>query len=303
MKKIIDLHHHLDTLQGLIQKRSKAQKHLFHLDDHVSEECQTILSVPIYALTLKNYQSNISMIKELKRKMNKLGSQVRLITTKSDLDGDYKLGIILHVESGRLIKSPESQLPELFDLGVRGIIPIHFVDNSIGQSCDDPLRRMKIKKKDAGLTDKGHRFIEQMNDLGMWADVSHTTDQTAEDILDKANEVMASHIAIRDLTPRMRNKTLNFYKKLAKKKGIFGLQPWQHLVGNTEDAYYQHMKSAIDEGLENSICLGTDIGAPIKTHQSIKSLYDCARVADQFEQSSLIQSENALNFFRRALPN
>jgi membrane dipeptidase len=303
MKQIVDIHHHIDTLQNFVLLRSKLQDHIYKLNDHITEDTQTILSVPVYAQAWQSYRDLISIIKNLKSRIDQTGSQVKLITTKSDLEGDYKLGIILHIESARLIKSPSEQLPELFDLGVRGIIPLHFIDNHLGQSYDDPRRRLGLRKKDTGLTDHGLKFIEHMNQHGMWVDVSHSTDQTGEDILNTANEVMASHIAIRDLTPKLRNKTIEFYKKLAEKKGIFGLQPWQHLIGNSEDAYFKHMNKAIEQGLEKSICIGTDLGAPIKTHHSIKSLYDCASVAEQFEQAELIVSKNALTFFKRALPN
>ena len=301
MKRIFDLHHHLDTLQSFAQLRSKLQHHIYRLEDHRNENYQTVISVSIYAW--QSFGQIVSMIKNLKSRIHQLSPKVQLITKKSDLYDSFQLGIILHVESGRLIQSPADQLVELYELGVRGIIALHFVDNFIGKSCDDPLRRFGLKGKDSGLTDAGFWFIEQMNHLGMWVDVTHTTDKTADDILSAANEVMASHVAIRDLTPRMRNKPLNFLKRLSEKNGIFGLLPWQHLVGEAQDGYFQHMKLAVEEGLDKHICLGTDFGAPIKTHNSIKSLYDCVSVAEQFDASEDIIFQNAFNFFKRVLPD
>lgn len=304
MNKIIDLHNHLDTLQDFVLLRSKVQNHAYKIEDHLLDNHQTIISVPIHVLAWQRYNDIVYMLKDFRKKAKSYGDDLKIIETKSDLDANFKLGIIFHVESARLIKNPKSQLPQLFDLGVRGIIPLHFVDNHLGQSCDDPLRRIGLKKTDRGLTDQGYLFIEQMNQLGMWVDVSHTSDQTGNDILTHANEVMASHIAIRDITKRMRNKNLSFFKKLAEKQGIFGLQPWQHLVGNEKDSYYNHLKIVIEHGLENSVCLGTDFGAPIKTHKTIKSIYNCAKIAENLSSvSERIKFQNAYNFFKRVLPN
>lgn len=304
MKRIIDLHHHLDTLQDYSQIRSRIQKHRINLSDHIVSETQTIISVPLYATPLQSYETIKNMAKETIQRVREMGQEVRIIKTKNDLEGDYKLGIILHVESARLIRKPESQIEELFDLGVRGIIPIHFIDNHLGQSCDDPMRRIKIKQNDSGLTDEGRSFVEILNKFNMWVDVSHTSDRTGYDILEVGDNIMASHIGIRDLCPRARNKPLSFFKKLNEKKGIFGLIPWQHLVGNKADGYYSQMKFAIDQGIGEMVCLGSDFGAPIKTHENIKSLYDCASVADSFGEIGLkIQSQNAFDFFQRSLPS
>ena len=303
MKTLVDIHHHVDTLPSLLQLRNKGQGHIFALNNHLAEDYKTILSVPLYAQPGQNYDSLIQMIKLLKRRVDQAGSQARLILSKSDLSADFKLGVLLHVESARLIRKPENQLLELFELGIRGIIPLHFVDNQFGASCDDPLRTARLKRSDSGLTERGYLLIELMNKLKMWVDVTHTTDQTGLDILTCANEVMASHIAIRDLVPLKRNKPISFFKLLAEKNGIFGILPWQHLVGSQQDSYQQHIQTAIESGLANSLCIGTDFGAPIKTHTSIKSLYDCAKMVEAFDQAQLIQSENALRFFERALPD
>ena len=236
--------------------------------------------------------------------MNDLGPDVRLITKKADLEGEYKVGCHLHIESARTLKDPEVQLPHLWELGIRGIIPIHFVDNYIGNSSDDLWRRLKIKRKDSGLTAEGKKFIQIMNELGMWVDLSHTMDTTANEILDIANEVMVSHVAIRDNVFRMRNKSINFLKNVADKGGIFGLTPWQHLIGNEKEGYDKVIQLSLDYDLKHAVCIGTDLGAPIKTHKTIKSVFDLGKIADKYsEHAENIKWNNAFDYFQRVLPD
>lgn len=243
------------------------------------------------------------MIKDFKNDLEKLGNRVQLITQQSDLDKDFNLGIILHIESARTLKNPLIQIQELYDLGIRGVIPMHFKDNHLGNSCDDLLRRTGFKRRDHGLTDIGERFIEKCNEMKIWLDLTHTSDQTALDILESANEVMVSHIGIRDLRKYDRNKTIHFYKKLVNKKGVIGITPWTHLIGKEKHQYLLNMKTLLSEGIEEAVCIGTDYGAPINTHKDFKSSLDLGHeINDQMIKPENILWNNAFNFFKRALP-
>lgn len=304
MEKIIDLHNHLETLHDILSLRNKMQGHIYSLKGHMKPNTKVIIGVAFYVQPWQSYDDLVLQIKTFIKQINDLGPDARLITKKADLEGDYKVGCIMHVESARILKNPKVQLPHLWELGIRGIIPIHFVDNHIGASADDPLRRLKIKKVDNGLTDEGKEFIQIMNDLGMWVDLSHTMDTTADEILDLANEVMVSHVAIRDNVPKMRNKSINFLKNVADKKGVFGLIPWQHLIGNQEDGFNKVIELSLDYDLKHAVCIGTDFGAPIKTHEKIKSLFDIGKIVDQYKDDAQnIKWDNAYHFFERALPN
>lgn len=303
MEKIIDLHTHLDTLPSFASLRNKIQGHVYTIKEHIKKDTQCILGVAIYVQAYQNYDDMVLMINNLKKEINSFGDEIRLITKKADLHGDYKVGITMHIESARILTDFENQLPHLYKLGVRGIIPIHFKDNFIGASCDDLFRRAKIKKADHGLSQKGKNFIKLMNELHMWVDLSHTMDTTADEMLELANEVMVSHGAIRDIVNQKRNKDIDFLKKVAAKGGIFGLIPWQHLIGEDKNSYHHVVETAIEYGLHHSACIGTDLGAPIKTHQDIKSLFDLGEIISEFkEYEQNIKWENAFHFFERALP-
>lgn len=301
MNKIIDLHTHLNTLGDLFLLRTKIQNHLSSPSEHIRKDHQVILSVAMYSQFYEGYTHLVEMIKRFKLEVDQIDEAI-LISNKSDLSKEFKLGIILHIESARTIDNINDQLEEISSLGVRGIIPIHFKDNLIGTSCDDPIRRIAPNLHDKGLSDFGYDFVEKCNELKIWLDLTHTTDLTADQILIKANKVMVSHIGIRDLVNRRRNKTIRFYKKLAQKNGIIGITPWRHLIGQNKTSYIETVRFGIQNGLGESLCIGTDFGAPISSHESLKSIFDIGEQIDQLkEHSNNIKFENALRFFQSSL--
>lgn len=295
---IIDLHTHLETLSPIVSFRNKIQGHIYSLGDHLHKDKKVILSVAMYVQVWSGYSHLKKMTEKFIAMVNSYGEEVKLIKTKEDLKANYKVGIILHVESARCLKNYEEQLPELFNLGIRGIIPIHFKDNRFGNSNDDPFRRIGIKSKDTGLTDDGKMFVEICNNLGIWLDLSHTADKTGQEILELANEVMVSHVGIRDLVNRKRNKDLTFLQSISDKNGIFGLTPWCHLVGNEEKDFIKQLNFSKENNLSKSACIGTDLGAPIKTSSKIRSIFDIARLT----QDEDFIYKNAYSFFERVLP-
>lgn len=305
MKKIIDLHTHLETLHPIVHFRNKLQGHLIDVKGHLRKDPDTkvILGAAMYVQVYQGYADLIKLTKEFVKHVESLGSDFKIIRTKADLESDFQVGVLLHVESARTMTQMHQQIPELFDLGIRGIIPIHFINNQFGDSGDDIYRRLKLKTKDNGLTDDGFRFIELCNKQEIWVDLSHATDRAADQMLEVTNFPMLSHIAIRDITNRPRNKNISFFQDVAKKNGIFGLTPWCHLIGDEADAYAKHITAANKHGLAKNICIGTDFGAPIKTYKSIKGLFDLGEIADQFDNGEDIRWNNGFEFFKRALPN
>lgn len=301
MEKILDLHTHLDTLGELFSYRSKIQHHKYTLEDHLNGQAKYLLSVAIYVPASKGYDGLLKHIVDFKTKIAKY-PDVKLIKNKQDLNSNFKIGVILHVESARVITKGREQINELADLGIKGIIPMHFVDNKIGNSCDDPLRRLKLKRNDHGLTEYGHQFIEECNKRNLWLDISHSSDQTALDILKLANNVMLSHVGIRDLVDKKRNQTINVMKKIQEKNGVIGLIPWEHLIGKRENDYKEQIQFAIGQGLENNLAIGSDFGAPIKTHRHSRGLNDLARIIKNIpEHKDQLLWDNGFEFFKRVL--
>ena len=270
---VIDLHHHLDTLNFFLRVRGQSQGHILSLEHHFRKNVKTILSVPIYVNFYRNYTFLKETLIDIKKVILEVGERIKVIKTRKDLDGDFQIGVIFHIESARTLKQFDWQLEELFELGIRGIIPIHFIDNQFGTSCDDPLRRLNVKKNDTGITQAGLRFINKCNQLGLWLDLTHTTDKSGQEILENADRVMVSHTGIRELVNLPRNKTLAFHQDISKKEGLIGLTPWLRL---TKPDYLGTWSYACLNGLGTNVCIGSDFGAPITTKKQFRNIYDIA---------------------------
>ncbi len=300
MTKIIDLHTHLDSLQTYVQLRSRLQNHKITINEHFKSDHKVILNLAFYMQFYQSFEDLIKLIKKYRDIINTTPG-CKLINNKIDLDSDFQIGFIFHLESARLIRQPEKQIEQLFQLGIRGIIPLHFIDNQYGTSCDDFGRRLKIKSYDNGLTGLGKDLIEICNQKNMWIDISHATDKTASDILKYADFVVASHTGIREFKNFKRNIPLEHAKEIQNKQGLIGLIPWTHLIQNHKNGYSNLVAFSLKNGLENAIGIGTDFGAPIKTYKENKSIFNLAEIIDlNFEAyATKIKSDNALSFYTR----
>ncbi|MBT4791198.1 MAG: hypothetical protein HON90_06475 [Halobacteriovoraceae bacterium] len=300
-KKLIDLHTHLDTLDDLFLIRSKSQNHLYKLEEHNIKGRKTILSVAIYTQFYQDHDKLIHIIKRLSARIDKLAGAT-LIKNKADLRSDFQLGVILHLESAHTFVNYEKELDQIFKLGVRGIIPVHFYNNKIGKSCDDLTPSFLKNKSQQGLTQFGIDFIKACNQRSIWLDVSHCTDQTTIDIIANADNVIASHIGMRELVSNKRNIPLSLIQKIIQKDGLIGLIPWQHLIGKQANAYQEQINYAIENNFVKNICIGSDFGSPIATHPKYRSIFDIERtIENNPDISDDMTWNNAYDFFSRCL--
>jgi len=303
MKKVIDLHTHLSNLDAWIQNICKGFGQNYQLEKHFVNDTKVILSVCVYAMPYQNYEFITNQLKEFTEAVKKY-ENIKLIKNKKDLEEDFQVGILFHLESARLLDNPKIQVPELFDLGIRGIIPIHFIDNIHGNSVDSPLRKLGLKKKDNGISNLCKELINVCNDKQIWLDLSHSTDKCGDQILERANQVMVSHVGIRDIISRQRNKTIDCFKAVHEKGGIFGISPWAILIGGKTNSFKKQFEFAIEKGLGKAVCIGSDFGAPVNTNKSTRSLFDMQAIVEGLDSHQTdILWDNAYGFLERALPS
>ena len=133
--------------------------------------------------------------------------QAALCTTEDEVRSaaaSGRIALLIGVEGAHALGTddPEltiSRLGELHTLGARYMTITWTNDNALGHASTGahPTR---------GLTELGRRVIGEMNRLGMIADVSHVSDQTAADVLDvSVRPVLASHSSARALSNHPRN--------------------------------------------------------------------------------------------------
>lgn len=132
------------------------------------------------------------------------------------LEAEGKIAAYIGMENGYPIGKDLSKVQTFYDMGVRYITLCHSSDNDI---CDSSTDRRN--PEDQGLSEFGRQVVDECNRLGIMVDISHASDQSFYDVLEKSKApVIASHSSCRALCGHPRNLTDDMIKALAEKGGV-----------------------------------------------------------------------------------
>lgn len=130
-----------------------------------------------------------------------------------------KIASLLGVEGGHAL-GPQGSIAELrwlYQQGVRYLTLTHTRSNAIADSANGPRRH-------GGLSAQGRKVIQEMNRLGMLIDLSHTSDETAEQAMMLSTKpVVFTHSNARALNPHLRNVPDRLLLELKKNNGLIML--------------------------------------------------------------------------------
>ena len=137
----------------------------------------------------------------------------------SDLAAHQAAGVIslpMGMENGAPIENDLSQVAAFHERGIRYITLTHSRDNTIGDASYDTTRTW------GGLSPFGFEVVDEMNRVGIMIDISHVTDETAYDVLERSlAPVIASHSSLRHYTPGWeRNMPDEMLPRLAENGGV-----------------------------------------------------------------------------------
>jgi membrane dipeptidase len=128
--------------------------------------------------------------------------------------GSRKVASVLGMEGGHAIENSLGALRAYYDLGARYMTLTHSGNNDWADSAtDDP--------EHDGLTEFGEEVVREMNRLGMMVDLSHTSPETMNDVLDVAEApVIFSHSSARAVTDHLRNVPDQVLRRLPDNGGV-----------------------------------------------------------------------------------
>ena len=128
------------------------------------------------------------------------------------------------LENGYMVGKDLSNVERFYNLGARYITLSHNNNNDIcdaGVRVDNPKKGFSSALEWGGLSPFGYQVVSEMNRLGMMIDVSHTADETVEDVLEaSAAPIIASHSCARALCDHPRNLPDDLLRKIAAKGGV-----------------------------------------------------------------------------------
>lgn len=117
----------------------------------------------------------------------------------------HRLGAMMGVEGGHMIEEDPDNLDSLFNRGVRYMTLTWNNSTSWASSAKDETSHA-FTVTPYGLTDKGKKIVQRMNQLGMLVDLSHVGEKTFWDAIHTTTKpVIASHSSVYALCPVFRN--------------------------------------------------------------------------------------------------
>jgi microsomal dipeptidase-like Zn-dependent dipeptidase len=237
-----------------------------------------------------------------------VGSRADLAAARSRPEAYF-----LSVESLRYIRDP-GDIRKLWDLRVRSLQPIHFLDTAWGGSSREGF----FPEGRGGLTQLGRAMLCAMAGPGMLLDLAHMNARTARECLEAyPGPVFCSHAGYTGLKRNARNVDPDLARALFRRGGIIGVTCWRHLLaaGAGREGWTRALCAAADglaalspEG-RSRVAIGSDRGAPIRAPAWFFSPGHLDEIAAELDRLGWNAAEaegflggNALAFLERSLP-
>ena len=196
----------------------------------------------------------------------------RLLSERAN-EAPKPVGAMLSIEGLHNLEGKIANLDELRSAGFRMASLTHFFDTDLAGSMHG------LKK--GGLTDKGRKAVQRMEELGMVVDIAHCSHACVADILAIARRpVVSSHGGVQATCKVNRNLTDDEIRGVAKTGGVVGIGYWDAAVcGTSPRDAAKAMKHVRDLVGIDYVALGSD--------------YDGATTV-RFDTSQLVQVTQAL---------
>lgn len=125
-----------------------------------------------------------------------------------------RIASVIGMEGGHAIENSLGALRAFFALGARYMTLTHSGNNDWADSATD-------EPEHGGLTEFGREVVREMNRLGMLVDLSHTSPETMDDVLEIAEApVIFSHSSARAITGHRRNVPDDVLRRLPDNGGV-----------------------------------------------------------------------------------
>jgi membrane dipeptidase len=172
-----------------------------------------------------------------------------------------KVGLIMGWQDTKMLGDKVERLEAFRALGLRIIQLTYNEATPVGDGC--------LEKRNAGLSNFGHEVVAEMNRLGMAIDLSHTGEQTCLDTAAATKQpILLTHANARAVTNRVRNKSDEVIRAVAKTGGVIGasLHGFMNWDGNPAnppslDLFLRHLKHIVNIAGIDHVGFGNDMAA------------------------------------------
>lgn len=165
-----------------------------------------------------------------------------------------RVAVAFDLEDSGPLEGRLERVQELYDLGVRTMLPTYNRRNAAGSGCLDVV--------DGGLTEYGRALVREMNAVGMVVDGSHGGLRTGLDLCEASEQpVIYGHACMRGVWEHPRNITDQQARACAETGGVIGITGVGIFLGPNDasiDAMVRHIDYAVDLVGPEHVGLSTD---------------------------------------------
>ena len=192
---------------------------------------------------------------------------------------------LLSIEGADLLNCDVRHLETAAQWGVRFINPVWNHANILsGTNCEEP---------DRGLSPQGIDFIRQMEDVEIYADVSHLSDAGFWDLYRKTRKpIVASHSNSRALCAHPRNLSDDMFRAIRDTGGVVGINLYQTFVGEdlSMDALVGHIEHFLALDGTKTVCIGGDMDGCEKLAAGMEGIQDIPKLYAALEAKGYDQA-------------
>nr|MBC8225800.1 membrane dipeptidase [Gammaproteobacteria bacterium] len=204
-------------------------------------------------------------------------------------------------EGSHALDGDLKNIERLFNEGFRMMSLQHFFDNKLGGSLHGTSGK--------GLTIFGQEAIKEMLRLGIMIDVSHSSENVVQDVLDLSHEpILVSHTGFYGHCPSARNISDSLMKEIAKKGGLVAIGFWSAAVcDNTPKSVAEAIQYGIELIGAKHVALGSDFDGAVlpgfDSSELIAITHELLEAGVEESDIRLVMGENMLNYLKRNLAN
>ena len=215
--------------------------------------------------------------------------------------GQTILGGLIGTEGSHALERDLANIQLLYDAGFRMMSLQHFFDNQLGGSLHG--------RSNTGLSEFGRQAIREMERLGIMIDVSHSSEQVVQDVLELTDTpLIVSHTGLQGHCNSERNISDKLMHRIAEGGGIIGIGYWDAAVCEvTPRSIVKAISYGIDLlGLEH-ISLGSDFDGAVVTPFDASELAvltdEMMKAGYSTEAIQAVMGGNMVRFLQQQLPN
>lgn len=198
------------------------------------------------------------------------------------LINSQQIGIIIHLEGGKILDNSISNLEILYEKGVRSLGLTHNTQNGLGTGA--------TINDASGLTSFGKRVIKKCDELNIIIDVAHLNEKGFYEVFKLSKKpVIVSHANCFAITPNPRNLKDNQLREIKKANSLVGvffsgkfLNSSGGALEATIDDAVLHIKHMTEVMGINHIAIGSDFGGI--TAGLPKGLENSSKIRQVFEK-------------------